>query len=76
MKIEYIVTFEIGYGISALASENGNSCNQIYKEDIVYNDKSIGTIRLWQINNSPAVDFIFVIFDKDFNIFHKYIILK
>ncbi|MDR1839558.1 MAG: hypothetical protein LBQ93_08280 [Treponema sp.] len=74
--IEYIVTFEIGYGISPLASENGNSCNQIYKEDIVYNDKSIGTIRVWQINNSPTVDFIFVVFDKDYNIFYRYILLK
>lgn len=71
--IDYIITVEIGYGISPLASENGNSCYQIYKENIVYNDKNIGTVRIWQMENTPIVDFIFVIFDKEYNIYYKYI---
>jgi len=76
MSVEYIITIEIGYGISPLTSMNGNICEQIYREDLRKNEKSIGTIRVWKLNHLPGGDFKFVIFDKDDNIFYNSISIK
>ena len=72
----YVITIEIGAGITPMANINGIQSNEIMNISIVYNNKTIGTVRWWDVSKIKVGRFLFVNSDWQTNVLHDLVIFS
>jgi len=72
-SIMYYLTIELGDGVLPIANINGFESIELYRESIKVDNRIVGTIRVWDVRNMAGGMFLFINFDRNMNMFYKYV---